>query len=88
VLQGACAAGKRLPITLVVRYAIDIAKGLVELHKLGVICAGGCSAVLDVEAAAQAGKCEPASALAAAGMCAGTMTTAPPCLQTSSPTMS
>lgn len=32
-------AGRRLPLPLALKYAIDIVKGLVELHRLGVIAA-------------------------------------------------
>jgi hypothetical protein len=32
-------AGKRLPLALAVKWGADVAKGLVELHRLGVICA-------------------------------------------------
>ncbi|GBF93838.1 hypothetical protein Rsub_06837 [Raphidocelis subcapitata] len=31
--------GKRLPLALAVKWGADVAKGLVELHRLGVICA-------------------------------------------------
>lgn len=31
--------GRRLPLPLALKYAIDIVKGLVELHRLGVIAA-------------------------------------------------
>jgi serine/threonine protein kinase len=33
------ASGRRLPLPLALKYAIDIVKGLVELHRLGVIAA-------------------------------------------------
>lgn len=33
------AAGRRLPLPLAVKYGADIAKGLVELHRLGIMCA-------------------------------------------------
>jgi serine/threonine protein kinase len=32
-------AGKRLPLSLAVKWGADVAKGLVELHRLGVVCA-------------------------------------------------
>lgn len=32
-----------LPLPLALKYGMDVAKGLVELHRLGVICAGACS---------------------------------------------
>lgn len=34
-----CCAGSRLPLPLALKYAIDVVKGLVELHRLGVIAA-------------------------------------------------
>ncbi|KIY97751.1 E3 ubiquitin-protein ligase [Monoraphidium neglectum] len=33
------APGKRLPLSLAVKWGADVAKGLVELHRLGVVCA-------------------------------------------------
>jgi serine/threonine protein kinase len=35
----AARAGKRLPMTQAVKWGADVAKGLVELHRLGVVCA-------------------------------------------------
>jgi serine/threonine protein kinase len=32
-------AGKRLPLAQAVKWGADVAKGLVELHRLGVVCA-------------------------------------------------
>jgi serine/threonine protein kinase len=32
-------AGRRLPLALAVKWGADVAKGLVELHRLGVVCA-------------------------------------------------
>lgn len=34
-----CEAGRRLPLPLALKFAVDIAKGLVELHRLGVTAA-------------------------------------------------
>lgn len=34
-----CYAGRRLPLPLALKYSIDIAKGLVEIHRLGVTAA-------------------------------------------------
>lgn len=39
VLLGVCPAGRRLPLPLALKYSIDIVKGLVELHRLGVVAA-------------------------------------------------
>lgn len=32
-------AGRKLPLALAVKWGADIAKGLIELHRLGVVCA-------------------------------------------------
>lgn len=38
-MRATVAAGRRLPLPLALKYSIDIVKGLVELHRLGVIAA-------------------------------------------------